>query len=473
MIDNTDKVTDIEDLIERIVYSVDTYNWIDAYIYLERLEKIVNTRLILWWGEIDSVSDYFYKIRRWLKVYTYDEIKAREIKETLVKLLKKISKYGIISIANDNDVKDTVYIKNIINIIDELMLKQSYAGSINNIKYIKKYISTIEKFLMEYHSEDKRLMELSEFTLNELRSFLTSLSILSYSRGINMKYNEKAIEKYNEFRDALLKFIRALELESAKDSIVYVYETTRGVTIHESTVIEEVVQEVSTGEKIVNPEFDWVDEEWDNILQHPRIYLIIGRRGGGKSCLGYAIMEYLVSKYNIKGCLLNVQGRPIPHSKLKLLPNWVQVINDVEDAPNNCVLLVDEAYLRFHARRSSVSEDSITMDSLINLSRQKYQSQIYITQQTDKIDKNIASSIDVFLVKIPSEFQLETERRGIIQSIINEAYEKFKKIKRENKDVRKYVYVVADTIDFEFKGIKTSGMPSFWSEGLSTFYMGW
>jgi len=64
-----------------------------------------------------------------------------------------------------------------------------------------------------------------------------------------------------------------------------------------------------------------IDEEWEKVLKHPRIYLILGHIGTGKTACGFAILEYLRHKYRIPAYLLNVSDLPIP-SVIRKARSW-------------------------------------------------------------------------------------------------------------------------------------------------------
>ena len=237
---------------------------------------------------------------------------------------------------------------------------------------------------------------------------------------------------------------------------------------------EEVEAEVAefraTGEREVagGAEFDWIDEDWENILQHPRVFAVIGHRESGKSALAHAILEYYVKKYNLKAYLVNTSGRPIPKKKLEALPKFITVVNSPDEIPVNAVVLYDEAYGRLHARTTHTSE-AIMTDKLIELSRHKGWTLIYVTQESRKIDVNVLSGLDALFIKRPTDLRVSHERKEI-RDVISEALRLFRKIRG---NFREYVFVWSVNPDFEFKGMKRCGLPSYWNDELSKFYAGW
>ena len=186
------------------------------------------------------------------------------------------------------------------------------------------------------------------------------------------------------------------------------------------------------------------------------------------SSMAHAISEYLHYKFGLRVYFENVSGRPIPTEKLSLLPSWMVVIDDLSEAKNDSVVLVDEAYRKYHARTSMREATSrVGMDEILELSRQKNLTLIFVTQRTTKLDKNIIQAADTFLVKRLHEVQVQDER-GNVKRILERAYNELRKLPRSLSN--RYVYVAA--LEDGFEGLKQIGLPSYWNEELSRFYEG-
>lgn len=197
--------------------------------------------------------------------------------------------------------------------------------------------------------------------------------------------------------------------------------------------------------------------EWLELVGHPCVIIILGGRGGGKSALGYKMLEYL--KWT--GVKLFVLG--FPGDPGKLLPGDIGVTNSLEEVPPGSAILVDETYILYHARRT-MAKSSVEMSQTINLSRQRNQTLVYVSQEGRQIDINIISQADILVFKEPSPFQLEYERselkkfaakaKGALGSITH--------------DRKRYSYVFAPHTGFE--GLMQNTLPSFWTPRLSKVF---
>lgn len=180
------------------------------------------------------------------------------------------------------------------------------------------------------------------------------------------------------------------------------------------------------------------------------IALIFGKRGSGKSALGFKILENIHSKTSRKCFVLGVEQAS--------MPKWINPIDKVEEAPRGSVVLVDEGAIAFSSR-ASMSKSNRGLTSILAIARHKNLTILFITQNTGMIDRNVLKLSDILLVKQGSLLQLEMERPEI-----KKFYEKAESLFKDLEgDRRQYAYI----IDSDFEGAVSHTLPSFWTESLS------
>jgi len=192
---------------------------------------------------------------------------------------------------------------------------------------------------------------------------------------------------------------------------------------------------------------------WLKLIKHPSVVLVLGKRGGGKSALGYRLLEYL--RYTASPYVIG-----LPKEARQLLPDWVGMAASLKNVPGKSIVLVDEAYMPFHAR-AGTTVAARAMSQAVNLSRQREQTIIFVTQEARQIDKNIASSANVMIFKDLGILQLKFDRRELNDLAI-QAREAFSSAKG---DKRQWSFVYAP--DANFAGLVHNTLPTFWHEKLS------
>lgn len=141
------------------------------------------------------------------------------------------------------------------------------------------------------------------------------------------------------------------------------------------------------------------------------------------------------------------------------------IASSLEEVPPGAIAIIDEAYLPYHAR-SSTAQESKEMSKLINLSRQKDQTIIFVTQEARQVDKNIASSANVIIFKDLGMLQLQFERPEF-NHLATQAKQAFAPI---SGDKRRWSYLYAP--DTDFSGLIENELPSFWKPSLSRMFAG-
>ena len=198
------------------------------------------------------------------------------------------------------------------------------------------------------------------------------------------------------------------------------------------------------------------DAAWRRIIAHPAVVVIVGKRGSGKSALGYRLLELF--RHRLPPYVVGV-----PAAARRHLPGWIGIAPTLEEVPQNSIALVDEAYLTYHARASSTAR-ARAMSQLVNLSRQRGQTLVFVSVDGRQVDINVVSAASVVVLKEPGSLQMEFER-GQLQVLVGKAREAFAPI---GEDKRRWSYVYAPERDLaEMVG---NELPSFWTPRLSTLF---
>jgi len=191
----------------------------------------------------------------------------------------------------------------------------------------------------------------------------------------------------------------------------------------------------------------------ERIKNSSLIILVTGKRGSGKTALGFKMLDVLAGKR--KAYYLG-EGK---------LPSFIKKVQDIKEVKNNSVVLVDEASIMYSSRASMKKTNKILSEIMV-IARHKNLSLIIVTQNSAMIDLNVIRLSDTLLFKEPSLLQSRFERKNILD-LFKKAEKHFEKI--NNKDKRPYFYVIDD----EFEGMLSCGLPEFWSEKISKSFSGY
>ncbi len=181
------------------------------------------------------------------------------------------------------------------------------------------------------------------------------------------------------------------------------------------------------------------------------IVLIAGRRGSGKSVLGFRVMENIHAKTQRPAYVVGV--------KQEVLPVWIESVEQIEDVKNGGVVLVDEGAIAFSSR-DSMSKKNKALGKLLAIARHKDLTLILITQNTGMIDKNVLNLTDTILLKEGSLLQEKMER-SVMKEIYVNANNALNAIPQEERQSHVYVF------DNDFEGVVKVMLPSFWSSKVS------
>ena len=210
--------------------------------------------------------------------------------------------------------------------------------------------------------------------------------------------------------------------------------------------------------RLFTPQKPGLDERWRELLRRVNVLLLIGGKGSGKSALAYLIAElFLLSRP------VYVVG--VPDNASSLLPNGIRIAQSIDDLPNGCVAVIDEAYLSHHARKSA-ADANIKLAAIVNLSRQRDQLLIFVTQEARQLDRGVLAAADMFVIREPSPLQAQIDRPEL-RDLISQATQELTSVEGEMQD-----WAFVHALRAGFTGLVRTRLPSFWKSELSTMYAG-
>lgn len=195
---------------------------------------------------------------------------------------------------------------------------------------------------------------------------------------------------------------------------------------------------------------------WFDVLPEGSVALIIGKPGSGKSALGYLLLEKLQHRGS---CYVVNLPKKVHH----LLPRGIGVVANLENAPFNAALLLDEAALQFPARMSATEKNQRLLE-VISLARQRNQTIIFMCQEASYVDINILRGLSTLIIKEPAPLQVLVDRPEL-KEFIQRAQRKFETV---DEDKRASAYIAFSPPGYE--GMVKTAKPPFFSEDLSRCY---
>ncbi len=132
----------------------------------------------------------------------------------------------------------------------------------------------------------------------------------------------------------------------------------------------------------------------------------------------------------------------------------------MKEVPPDSIGMVDESYVLYHAR-SCMAASAKALSELLNLSRQRNQTLIFVSQESRKIDRNISSAADVIIFKEPGILQSRFDRPEL-RDISKEAKLAFETV-RGHKRNRSFVHCPSTN----YIGLMENQVPTFWNQKLS------
>jgi len=221
-------------------------------------------------------------------------------------------------------------------------------------------------------------------------------------------------------------------------------------------------KDVSTQRKVRSYKKGWdlVDFRvslWLKIFSRYPVILILGAKGMGKSCLAFWLLE--IMRYRGPCYVYRLPGKG-----KRLIPPWLGILQELADAPVGSIILIDEAYLSFFSRDSqSGANKEITR--IVNLSRQKKLTLIFVAHESRHLEKNILSGIDTLIFKKPAPLQIGLDR-SFLKPYLLRAQKAFEG--KNEAACKSLSYVCFSPSGFE--GTLENRKATFWSEELSHIF---
>lgn len=216
---------------------------------------------------------------------------------------------------------------------------------------------------------------------------------------------------------------------------------------HKKAAKREANYRAFTGLKSLKGKF--TDFEDYLLTNKSTIGIILGARGTGKTAIGMKLLENIASRTDREIYALGF--------KKETLPDWIYVVDDVDDVETHSIILVDEGGITFGSR-DSMSDVNKFLSQLLLVARHKDLSVIFISQNSSNIDVNAIRQADYIILKPSSLLQLDFERKRI-KKIYEEVMDDFEFYKRR----KGLTYIYSD----KFKGFITNPLPSFWTDRVS------
>jgi hypothetical protein len=137
-----------------------------------------------------------------------------------------------------------------------------------------------------------------------------------------------------------------------------------------------------------------------------KIIMVVGSRGSGKT----ANALWLGEKQHEEGGhnIIYYVGTP---EYSNLYPKWIKFVPTLEELPNNCFALVDEAAIRYNARDFASTENK-ELSKRLTILRHKGISLIIITQNIQLVEINIDRLADVIIYKMGTTYGIRKKNIG-------------------------------------------------------------
>jgi len=184
--------------------------------------------------------------------------------------------------------------------------------------------------------------------------------------------------------------------------------------------------------------------------------IIIGRKGSGKSCLAFSLLD-MHSELNKRACFVLNFPRP------EALPQHITNVEAIEEVPNGGVVFIEEAGIQFN-QFSFNSKAGRELADLLKIARHKEITTIFVVQNGQMLIRDARRLVDVYLLREPSLQQMYDE-----VSLIKRLYSNCFMLFKSSEEMRRKGFFVADGTLME---MLTFDPPNYWTDILSKAFSG-
>ena len=129
-------------------------------------------------------------------------------------------------------------------------------------------------------------------------------------------------------------------------------------------MVEEPIQKALSEIPTPEEELSQPASKWLDIMPEYLRCVILGVPGSGKSATAHMLLE--LHRMKMRPYILG-----FPENSKHSLPDWIGLARRFDDIPPKSIILVDEAYLLYHARNSGFNKNIQDMSMELGLSRQR------------------------------------------------------------------------------------------------------
>jgi predicted transcriptional regulator len=162
----------------------------------------------------------------------------------------------------------------------------------------------------------------------------------------------------------------------------------------------------STGDYLLFNEDEAILLLSDLFEKRGTIILVLGKRGSGKTAWAIRSAELAQTYFyrKVATYLLEYPG--------------IKTYYDLKEIENGSYVVIDEAELFLHSRRS-LAKQNVNFSQLLAISRHKDLTLVFVSQASNLVDRSIIQLADYLIFKEPGMFSIELERTGLADLFIH------------------------------------------------------